>query len=87
MISASKTVPNPYDLHYFSPLGENDDFLDFFQKIMKNMWKLEYSKDENMKITENHRKNDFHKVLTHVGAGKSAFPGFLWKSWKFTKIH
>ena len=31
-----KTVPNPYDLHYFSPLGENDDLLDFFIKYEKN---------------------------------------------------
>ena len=33
---------------------------------------------------KNHRKSDFHKVLTHVGAGKSAF--FYEKVGKSIKI-
>ena len=35
---------------------------------------------------ENHRKLIFYKVLTSVGAGKSAFSVLLRKSWNFTKI-
>ena len=47
-----KTVPNPYEFHYFSALGETDDFLDFFRKY-ENIWKREKIRIENMEITGN----------------------------------
>ena len=78
-----KTVPNPYEFHYFSALGENDDVFDFPEKHEKN---LKMMKFQNWKH-KNHRKSDFCKVLTHVGAGKSAFSVFLRTSWKFTNNH
>ena len=30
-----KTLSNPYEFHYFSALGENNDFLDLFIKLRK----------------------------------------------------
>ena len=69
----------------FTP-GRKWWFACFFQKIMKKYvktWIFQKWKHEN------HRKSDFYKVLTSVGAGKSAFSVFYEKagnSLKFTKF-
>ena len=73
----------PLRFTMFTALVETDGFSHFFSKNTKNNCKQEENK--NWK-PGNHRKSDFHKVLTHVGGGKSAISIILRKSRKFTKI-
>ena len=54
MISASKTVPNAYDLHCLRPGAKMMIFSYFLQKIRKIIENDIKNKIENMKITENH---------------------------------
>ena len=70
-----KTVPNPYDSHCLQPGAKMMIFSWFHQKYEN--W-LKTRKFKNRKH-ENHRKYDFHKVLTNVGAGKPVFRFFMKK--------